>query len=78
MLSIEAARAGDAGKGFAVMAQEVRNLPEQSTKATEQISNSVLNMGNIAIGTRRNLNKCLAKLKITYKWQMNQKFPLMN
>jgi len=34
---IEAARAGDAGKGFSVVAQEVRNLADQSKQATLQI-----------------------------------------
>ena len=61
--SIEAARAGDAGKGFAVVAQEVRNLAEQSTKATEQISNSVLNMENIAIGASQEFEQMLSKIK---------------
>lgn len=46
--SIEAARAGEAGKGFAVVAQEVRNLADQSSHATEEITKTVTNMGEIS------------------------------
>ena len=39
--TIEAARAGEAGKGFAVVASEVKNLATQTAKATGEISGQI-------------------------------------
>jgi methyl-accepting chemotaxis protein len=44
--TIEAARAGEVGRGFAVVAAEVKSLAVATAKATEDISNQILEVQN--------------------------------
>ncbi|MBI1905224.1 MAG: methyl-accepting chemotaxis protein [Rhodocyclales bacterium] len=50
--AIEAARAGEAGRGFAVVADEVRKLAERVNKATEEINGNINGMIGLVSNTR--------------------------
>ena len=51
--AIEAARAGEAGRGFAVVADEVRKLAEKTMTATKEVGEAIT---NIQAGTRKNMD----------------------
>ncbi len=66
---IEAARAGDAGRGFSVVATEIRTLSESSKNASEEIGNLIQEIEirtNNAISAMRTTNKLEENIKVVY------------
>ncbi|MFP4168484.1 MAG: methyl-accepting chemotaxis protein [Desulfonatronovibrionaceae bacterium] len=59
--AIEAARAGEAGRGFAVVADEVRKLAEKTMGATKEVANYV---GNIQESAQKNMANTEETVKI--------------
>ncbi len=55
--AIEAARAGEAGRGFAVVADEVRKLAEKTKAATEEIAGNIGTMIELVNDTHQATNK---------------------
>jgi methyl-accepting chemotaxis protein len=61
--AIEAARAGEHGRGFAVVADEVRKLAEQSKNAAEQIRNIITDIQGSVTKVNKSMNEDSMSIK---------------
>lgn len=61
--AIEAARAGEQGRGFAVVADEVRKLAEKSSRSASEIDAITANLSAQSVSVRRSIDEGLEHLE---------------
>lgn len=74
--SIEAARAGDAGRGFSVVAEEIRQLAEETKVSTEKISAIIMELNSVTNKTQNGLEEsveCINKQREKVR-EVNENF----
>jgi len=63
--AIEAARAGEAGRGFAVVADEVRKLAEKTMQATTEVANAIREIQDSTRNVVAGMDETKSKVELT-------------
>lgn len=71
--SIEAKRAGAAGAGFNVIAQEVRTLADKNTKQANEVENTLNEIKKAILGINTQLKNCNAEIQTNVEVLQNLK-----
>jgi methyl-accepting chemotaxis protein len=69
--AIEAARAGEAGRGFAVVADEVRKLAEKTTRSAEEITRMIAAMQQSSTHAVKNIHEVVTQVETTATYAQN-------